>query len=267
MKPILFSAPMVRAILDGRKTMTRRVIKPPKWSTGCYEDFEIDGSELQVICDDTGCFASIVPSRAVGDILWVRETWGSYAEDNPDSFNCEIFFRADYPDGAKTYEWNDRDEFGDKIICDLPKWRPSIFMPKEAARIFLRVTSVRAERVQDITEADALHEGVSRLYDYMTKEDFDEWAKNVGHNKTQSEENFTNYLWHGHFGRYGMGNKQSDDWEYQYSDYPDARGSFSSLWHMINAKRGYGWDKNPWVWVYEFERISKEEAKKLEVKA
>ena len=147
------------------------------------------------------------------------------------------------------------------------RWRPSIFMPTEATRIFLRVTEVRAERLQDITEADALREGVSRLYDYMTKEDFEKWAKNVGHKKTQSEESFTNYLWHGHFGQYGMGNKQSDVWEYQYSDYPDARGSFSSLWHMINAARGYGWDTNPWVWVYEFERIGKEEAEKLEGKA
>ena len=217
MKPILFSAPMIRAILDGRKSMTRRVTKPPKWSSGSYDDFELDGTEVQAICDDTGCFARIIPPYAVGDILWVRETWGSYAEDNPDSFNCDIFFRADYPDGAKTYEWREPDEFGEKIICDLPKWHPCIFMPKEATRIFLRVTSVHAERVQDISEADAKAEGIGMPL-------------------------FTS----------------ADIEDYGYVE------CFEQLWDSVNEKRGFGWDLNPFVWVYGFEQISKEEAYKEE---
>lgn len=227
MKPILFSAPMVRAILDGRKSMTRRVIKPPKWSTGYYEDFELDGTEVQAICDDTGCFVRIDPTYSAGDILWVRETWGSYAEDNPESFNCDIFYRADYTDGARTYEWNEPDEFGEKIICNLPKWRPSIFMPKEASRIFLRVTSVHAERAQDITVEDAIAEGIKCDND-------------INNPDPQTHEGIKN-------------------WNLAYAQF-----LFKELWDQINKKRGYGWDTNPWVWVYNFERISAEEAHKEE---
>lgn len=187
MKPILFSAPMVRAILDGRKSMTRRVIKPPKWSTGYYDDFELNGTEVQAICDDTGCFAKINPSYSIGDILWVRETWtylGTDGENNP----C-FGYRATSP------------HLQDNMYV---KWRPSIFMPKEASRIFLRVISIRAERLQDISEEDARSEGLVIRY------------------------------------------------------------RFINLWDELNSKRGYGWDLNPFVWVYGFEQISKEEAYKEE---
>ena len=212
MKPILFSATMVRAILAGQKTMTRRVIKFPEGMTGHYAPCG-DRDYIYYPC------GIMRPKYQVGDVLWVRETWGSYAADNPDSFNCDIFFRADYPDGARTYEWPELDEFGEKIICDLPKWHPSMFMPKEAARIFLRVTAVRAERLQDITVADVMAEGLPCDND-------------INNPDPQTHEGIRN-------------------WNLTYAQF-----LFHELWDKLNAARGYGWDKNPWVWVYTFERIT-----------
>lgn len=113
MKPILFNTEMVRAILEDRKTVTRRIVKPPAL-------YSID------------------------DILYVRETWGDYSECTPGGVGYYLY-RADYPDGAKHYDF-------DGYKCDLPRWRPSVHMPKEAARLFLRVTDVRVERLQDIDE-------------------------------------------------------------------------------------------------------------------
>ena len=167
---------MVRAIVDGRKAQTRR---PLKTGQGCfypagYEYVKTDriwkfprgnwsiprkNDDMYHALFRSDNWASsttaLLPPYQVGDVLWVRETWGDYGDD------AQYYYRADYPDGAKTYEWPELDEFEEKIICDLPKWRPSIHMPKEAARIFLKVTGIRVERVQDITEEDALKEGFS----------------------------------------------------------------------------------------------------------
>ena len=141
-KPILFSTPMVQAILDGRKTMTRRVIKPQPMIMA-------NGKPLNGYNDSmikaAGEFPT--PKYQPGDILWVRETWfredctpdcAGQEDENECPFNrvgnaC-YGYKAQYLTG------------GDDDI----KWRPSIYMPKEAARVFLRVTGVRVERVQDI---------------------------------------------------------------------------------------------------------------------
>ena len=194
MKPILFSTPMVRAILDDRKTMTRRVINrrepnrdklykmvdtlngKPFFGAGFYKDSDVFMFEGKTLTDAVYYKARYRP----GDIIWVRETW-----DKNDGE--EIHYRAD----------EDRPYY---------KWRPSIFMPREAARLFLRVTDVRAERLQEITEADALAEGVEPIYG----NDFASEKRHVP--------------------------------------------AFAALWDALNAKRGYGWDTNPWVWVYTFER-------------
>lgn len=136
-RPILFSSPMVRAILAGKKTQTRRIVKLPTWADQ-HEPIEINMAGLpECICIKTGCLSGICcPYGIPGDRLWVRETHMIHAE--------EIAYAAtDQP----------------LVGCD--KWRPSIFMPRWASRITLEVVAVRVERLQDITEHDAELEGAA----------------------------------------------------------------------------------------------------------
>ena len=139
MKPILFNTEMVRAILEGRKTETRRVVKFPEGMTG----------RLPTNANDHLFYPCGIkyPPYKKGDILYVRETWASFRGW---MWGPKYVYKAGYdpkqlPAAAYTTKWN---------------WRPSIHMPKEAARIFLRVTDVHAERLRDITEADAVKEGL-----------------------------------------------------------------------------------------------------------
>lgn len=118
-RPILFSAPMVRAMLAGTKTQTRRVAKPKR--------------SIEPMTDEC-------PYGQPGDLLWVRETWAWYGcERDP----REVLYRADTSNLPESHG----------------RWRPSIHMPRWASRITLRVTGVRVERLQDITEVDAIAEG------------------------------------------------------------------------------------------------------------
>lgn len=150
-RPILFSAPMVRAILDGRKTQTRRIVKPQpnefidRLHGGSlkkrfpYKLEDDDGNPCGIgFQDDNGNYWTC-PYGQPGDVLWVRETWiAPYVK-------TEIArYKADEPEG-----------------CLPRKWKPSIFMPRWASRISLRVTSVRVERLNDISQTDAIAEGVS----------------------------------------------------------------------------------------------------------
>lgn len=189
-KPIIFSTEMVRAIIEGRKTQTRRVIKGygniwyigkllGDWSLSQPPYME-DGMlhwGLQVDVDERRTFF-IKPPYQPGDVLWVRETWAPETKQG-------------VPTGGYVYRASDSPEPDEDVLL---KWKPSIFMPREAARIFLKVTNVRVERLQEITEEDALREGML------------------------------------------------------------ARDHFPGYWDKLNAKRGYGWYKNPWVWVIEFDK-------------
>lgn len=178
MKPILFNTDMVKAILEGRKTQTRRVIKPqPK----CYgpnlahkheeglTDVFLSAEKGYLQCRRCGHYPiysaenSVVahhwkPPYKVGDILWVRETWcelGEY-DDGVKPETVKYYYYASYeelPQGDFYYE-------DEETPRSFPKWRPSIHMPREAARIFLKVTDVRVERLQDITEYEAILEGI-----------------------------------------------------------------------------------------------------------
>lgn len=143
-KPILFNTEMVRAILDGRKTCTRRLVKPQPGEKHTFPlGFVTDSTEKK----EVGCFGFGIneyggsiqyakPPYQPGDILYVRETWKKA------------------PNGYYYYEdWQRND------IADVTKWKPSIHMPKEAARIWLKVTDVRVERLQDITPQGAWKEG------------------------------------------------------------------------------------------------------------
>ena len=154
-KPILFNTEMVRAIMDGRKTCTRRLVKPQPDEKHTYPlGFVTDSTEKK----EVGCFGfgineyggSIQYAKppygyAPGDILYVRETWHKGLE--------RYIYRADYSDTDKFYRNGKEIEM---------KWKPSIHMPKEAARIWLKVTDVRVERLQEISGEGALVEGTDK---------------------------------------------------------------------------------------------------------
>ncbi len=167
-KPILFSAPMVQAILDGRKTQTRRVINPQPtvdgnglvygWFWACSEDYFREEAHLSRRC----------PVK-VGDTLWVRECFyqrdtdgvGIYAADNTMFFHyTSLAYRLGCRPKLKPEDCLDpHEDYGFRK-------KPSIHLPRWAARIFLNVTAVRAERIQEISEADCYHEGIIRRFDY-----------------------------------------------------------------------------------------------------
>ena len=179
-KPILFNTEMVQAILEGRKGQTRR---PIDVDISNNFDCDPDGTVVAYMNPETGDMydpLEIAPYKQ-GDILYVRETF----------YPCKHVII----DGEQQYLYRATFEQPEKYPDFKPKWKPSIHMPKEAARIFLRVTNVRVERLQDLLAID------------VQKEGFEE------------------------------------------------RGEFEDSWDDTYLEKGYGWDKNPWVWVIEFERV------------
>lgn len=261
MKPILFNTEMVRAILDGRKTVTRRIVKG-----------DLEGLYAGKCLLGAGMFSKetsqrvIEPPFKVNDILYVRETWQlAYTLDDNDHAieGTERYIYAASPEDMPNFtHWVDvNGEHRDFVL-----WRPSIHMPKEAARIFLKVTGVRVERLCEITEEQAKAEGVAHTFDDIPDAEYTNWIKKTGYYPKRKEEwGYKNYLWHGNFGANGGGNWQSDLWEYQYSEYDKAVGSFFSLWNSLLKKdqlQHYGFKANPYVWVIEFEVIDKAAALK-----
>lgn len=181
-KPILFNAEMVRAILDGRKSCTRRAIKPQPDEKHTYPlGFITDSTEKK----EVGCFGFAVneyggsiqyvkpPYRyAPGDILYVRETWKKA------------------PNGYFYYEdWQRND------IADVTKWKPSIHMPKEAARIWLKVTDVRVERLQDMTSEQISREGVEVEYPHVLNGEEKRYAFSTLWNSTIKKSDIDRYGW------------------------------------------------------------------------
>lgn len=171
-KPILFNTEMVRAIMDGRKSCTRRLVKPQPDEKHTFQlGFVTDSTEKK----EVGCFGFgideysgsiqyVKPPYQPGDILYVRETWERF-----ECWNCEGDERGNCPKELKKsvlyktcgcYMYRATDE-----ISRDAKWKPSIHMPKEAARIWLKVTNVRVERLQDMTDDDAEAEG---CFDYTS---------------------------------------------------------------------------------------------------
>ncbi|HAO61569.1 MAG TPA: hypothetical protein DCQ90_06535 [Erysipelotrichaceae bacterium] len=239
MKPILFNTEMVKAILDGRKTVTRRVIKPqPSQNTliGYCQDENIFGWSISKEC--VLITDSRTPPYQVGEVLYVRETFaceGSDEKDESHPFEVEWYnddyatgedhrfygyvYKADTPNAK--YPSGYPDDFE-----GAPTWKPSIHMPKEAARIFLKVTGVRVEQLQDITEEQAMKEGVGDPYDYQS----DEWYEQNGLCGNYFKDAF-----------YGL-------WD---SLLPPNKNRFKC---PENERK-----TNPWVWVIEFERCDKPE--------
>lgn len=157
-RPILFSGPMVRALLDGRKTQTRRVVKNAESMPTDPENYEHNG---WAFCREYngGDFSWPFPCPygEPGDLLWVRETWACYRQTNYEYDEWEQVFSA-----AEREEWGgalspvyqaDNKSFPDR-------WNPSIHMPRWVSRLTLEITGVRVERLQDISEPDAIAEGI-----------------------------------------------------------------------------------------------------------
>lgn len=238
-KPILFNTEMVRAILDGRKTCTRRVIKPQPDEKHTYPlGFVTDSTEKK----EVGCFGFAAneygvsiqyvkpPYRyAPGDILYVRETfawcpcWDCGFDTIPNGCRNPVIYDSKKREhGCYMYRASCKDN---EYPC-VDTWHPSIHMPKKAARIWLKVTDVRVERLQDITPKGAESEGVGNLF----YDDIGYGEKNYG---TEVD-----------------------------PEYGIAKEQFAWLWESTIKKSDldrYGWNANPYVWVIEFERCEKSE--------
>ncbi len=216
MKPILFNTEMVHAILDGRKSVTRRVVKPqpicggPNTTFAPHDDdfflsvekhwlrCRVCGNDPEYSREGSDISHHWEPPFRPGDIMYVRETFWEW----PGGYE----YKVDYPEGNPGYIWT-----------------PSIHMPKEAARLFLRVTDVKVERLQRITSADCEKEGVDLT-------DLENLGVGIINHETYTQE-------------------------------------FQTLWDSTIKKADlprYGWEANPWVWVIEFEKISKEQALEIE---
>lgn len=209
--PILFNTEMVRAILDGRKSCTRRLVKiRRKDACGFYVTKKSDGtfSGIYEYDENESMFDNpLMPPYQPGDILYVRETWKKA------------------PNGYYYYEDWQRDD-----IADVTKWKPSIHMPKEAARIWLKVTDVRVERLQEMKPVDVIKEGAYP--------DCWDCLNTYGESGSQC--------------CYGT--------EEQCSQCDEVMMEWEKLWTSTIKKSDldcYGWDANPWVWVIEFERCAK----------
>lgn len=172
-KPILFNTEMVRAILDGRKSCTRRLVKPEPQGY-----FEVSEEPLYVY-DTDGKQGKITPPYQSGDVLYIRETWTEECE--------KYYYRADYGgdylDPCETlsggYPASCRNHPGcDGCMATSTRihWRPSIHMPKEAARIWLKVTDVRVERLQEIPGEDLIKEGIDLFQSNYVRDAFDEFT-------------------------------------------------------------------------------------------
>lgn len=202
-RPILFSAPMVRALLDGRKTQTRRVAKLTANAhvkeVGGHRRWHPGDPEAKLAC----------PYGQLGEHLWVRETcfindFRGVKIPESERADCQVVYKAD-----PLQDWE-----GEQSLI---VWRPSIHMPRWASRITLEITGVRLERLLDISEADAIAEGIER----------------------QDKNWWKNYT--------ALGNPLA------YTHLREARTSYCSLWVSINGPRS--WDLNPLVWVVEFKVI------------
>lgn len=238
-RPMLMSGPMVRATLrdESPKTVTRRVVRPqPPKENGMVNAAYCGDPNLWL---PTGSFTDGFHSRKYkcpygvpGDVLWVRETW-AYGDSESGSYSAvyrnqpDIIFRAT--------DWNEHDG----------AWTPSIFMPRAACRIFLRVTDVRVEQVQEIrgNNASAMAEGATERASERGRYWSMDWSR-VG----------TKSKWSMHGG---------DTLTVSDVGLSAPWCAFVNYWDQLNAKRGFSWKSNPWVWVVAYERISKEEVERL----
>ncbi len=214
-RPILFNADMVRAILEGRKTQTRRVVNPQPEDVG-EDSIGIVGFRNHKMTIEE--MAAFCPYGAPSDLLYVQESWAVTPDLNsvatsglsPRRTSLRGVQHATLPCVKRlfpTYNpWPNT------------MWREASEMPRWASRITLRVTDVRVERLQEISYGDAIAEGIEQnILGWIDYSASDRLMQSCGEG---------------------------------------ARSSFATLWDSINAKRGFGWDVNPWIWVVSFEVVT-----------
>lgn len=237
---MIFNAAMVRALLDGRKTQTRRIMKPqpepcPRgghwWPSNVFKTMLHVEEEMQNGKGGWGGLAGdACPFGDVGDRIWVRETWATLGNEDGCCVDWEgNLCKGDERSAARIYRASCEQRPGDYGLWSIPDdaywkphtkehkfegaWRPSIHMPRWASRILLEITDVRVERLNAINEHDAQAEGVAKL-------------------------------------RGGFWKHYQPGWtQHQLS----ARDSFVTLWKSIYGDES--WNSNPWVWVIKFKRI------------
>lgn len=231
-KGLIFNSEMVRAILDGRKTQTRRIMAPQPADDierGIFPNPEVIGWKSSRRHKHGSTTAHFCHYGKPGDRIWVRETWGvvshafsddglmiDWVPDRPATAIHEMPFGNGYYSGYAIYAadgdftWGDDDGYEDGRSC----WKPSIHMPRAASRILLEITDVRAERLNTISEEDARAEGI-----------IDGGCLNCGEPEPC-----------------GCANPE-----------PDATDAFAYLWQSIYGQES--WNANPWVWVIEFKRV------------
>lgn len=244
-KSIRLYAHEVRGVLDGRQSQLRRIIKPQPVKKSCgpfggaaglhpndWEWFHKGRPGVSTIsCKPNGpegWAKDNSPFGQPGDVLWAKETWAlttniNYQDNWPnrphvlhEAYNGQPYYATIYrADGY--WQWTDDDGFS----TEKSYWKPSIHMPKSACRIFLRITDIRVERLQDITEMDAFAEGIDDQGDSYIEA---EQAQLAGVRVCAGS---------------------------------PAQHSFANLWMQINGPDS--WAANPWVWVVSFERIDKPE--------
>ena len=218
-RPMLFSTPMVQALLEGRKTQTRRLVKFPNDFLGgtVYSNGTLGLKyESKDDCENR-IFKRLYPKFNIGDIIWVRETHVS--NYNADTHIDGYIYKASYT--------------GNSIL-----WTPSLFMKKDACRLWLKVTDVRAEPLHNISETDAINEGIF----------YKDYGRTCFHNGMM-----------GNIGKCTMPDSThplKPGWSYQdtKSDMEcllSAKSAYANLWEKINGKGS--WGINPWVFVYDFE--------------
>ncbi|HBR7326709.1 TPA: hypothetical protein MIN96_26520 [Klebsiella pneumoniae] len=231
-KGLIFNSEMVRAILDGRKTQTRRIMAPQPADDigrGIFPNPEVIGWKSSRRHKHGSTTAHFCHYGKPGDRIWVRETWGvvshafsddglmiDWVPDRPATAIHEMPFGNGYYSGYAIYAadgdftWGDNDGYEDGRSC----WKPSIHMPRAASRILLEITDVRAERLNAISEEDARAEGI-----------IDGGCLNCGEPEPC-----------------GCANPE-----------PDATDAFAYLWQSIYGQEN--WNADPWVWVIEFKRV------------
>lgn len=266
--PIIFSGPMVRAIIDGTKTQTRRFVKPQCENgyfpcsycpSGWGEATDPPGTMPR------GCTCNCVPCPwQEGRRLWVREkfayehtrgherkgslcygdgVWGSWSSDG-------VFYHHGFVAGVATHcldgAWVGRTYFG--------KWKSSIHMPRYASRLTLEITDVRVQRLQEISGADAKSEGCEPDWEafHDATEGMEGWEEPEEYIEECEEEcdwiNFGTTLVH---------SSEHREWLADRENYA-MRLAFQTLWDKINGKRpGCSWADNPWVWAITFRRVDK----------
>ena len=227
-RPILFSGPMVRAIMEGRKTMTRRIVKPI--IANCLEDGWGGEQQIYWTRDDEPIEATrLCPYGASDDRLWIKEAWRTYENFNEFSPKeiekmaknigyenawAPIQYEAD----QTRINWLDR-QYGPG------RYRHARFMPKWASRILLEIINIRVERLQDITEEEAIAEGIEPIPFADSK---------------KKDNMFT------------VTTPEGDKYNYS-SNFKTAKEAFKALWQSINGPGS--WEQNPWVWVIEFKKL------------